>query len=120
MNDFLTAVFGKNTTLSIFFKKGEESNFKDYEIDEEDGAYLSWLYVTHNTQDAQNFLCANYRAVSENYFHFLRLGAQTLVEKERIDNMTTEQFKVEELNGQHDIRNRTLKVLDFLALQITT
>lgn len=91
-NDFLTAIFGKNTTLKIFSNKGEGADIKDYEIDEEDGTYLAWLYVTRNTQDAQNFLCANYRAVDEMYLRFLGQGAQTLVEKKRIAHMTIEQW----------------------------
>ena len=43
-------------------------------------------------------MCANYRAVSEKYFQFLRLGAQTLVEKKLIVHMT-----IEQLNNRFDV-----------------
>lgn len=94
LNDMLGAIFGKNVDLSIFRCSDEDG----YEIDEEDRTYLMFLSATYDMEDARYLIVGDYKEVSDFYYQEIRLGAETLVGKEKIPNMT-----LSNLNHRFDV-----------------
>ena len=88
VNTLLEAIFGKQIDLSIFLNPDEPSSEFEYEIDEEDLLYLLVLYATYDLDDAEAFINKNYRSVSYEYYTLIRFGAEALIKKNRIKNMT--------------------------------
>ena len=117
IDDFLGAIFGNETNMSIFIQKkesGDETNDEEteskakkakskkaktekeencYEIDEEDLEYLMFLYSTRKSADATYLLNKNYNAISDYYFELIYLGARTLVKKNRIPKMSEDDWQ---------------------------
>ena len=88
INEMLGAIFGNKTNLSIFKNQNDDPTDQGYEIDEEDLLYLLCLYVVYSTEDAQNLLCGNYKAVTTWFLELIRPGAETLVQKNKIPKMS--------------------------------
>ncbi len=115
INDFLGAILGNGINMSIFINKKENKEDANdektdlnpqkvkkpktkkeencYEIDEEDLEYLMFLYATRKRADATYLINKNYNAVSDYYFELIHLGALTLVKKNKIPQMSEDDWQ---------------------------
>ena len=84
INNIFEVLFGANVSIHIFAGKDKNKEIIDYEINEADGLFLACLMTTYHTNDAQNFICGNYDAVSEGFFNLIRPGAESLVKRNKL------------------------------------
>ena len=93
VDDLLEAIFGKGKSLAMFYEEKGNPNNKNHVIDEEDAMFLLFLFASCETDDAICLVEKNYAKVGDAFYDAIKSGAETLIEKNIVDDMTKEELQ---------------------------